>query len=69
MKTLKNGLLETTEKVSKAFEDIDLTVLNDILLEYNKNVEKHYNEYVETNNIWEKIKYKIGKKEEYAKND
>lgn len=63
----KSALIETAAKVSTAFDDIDLTILIDILCEYDNKVKEHYDEYIETNNIWEKLKLKISKEKEYAK--
>ena len=66
IKESEQKLQKTSAIVSTAFEDCDLTNLSNILCEYDRNVEKHYKEYIETNNIWEKVKQIIGKKEVYA---
>ena len=55
----KNNLKESVNQVETAFKDCDLTDLPSILDEYDKNVEKHYKEYLETNRIWNKIKTEI----------
>lgn len=52
---LKNSVNE----MSMAFSNCDLTNLPKILDEYDQKVEKHFEEYIETNKIWDKIKYKI----------
>lgn len=56
MEESKRKLKNSAIKVSSAFENCDLTGLEDILNEYDKNVEIHYKEYIETNNVWNKIK-------------
>lgn len=55
----KEKLQRSAEKVSTAFNECDLSNLATLLEEYDKNVEKHYNEYIQTNEIWNKIKNKI----------
>lgn len=55
----KEKLLRSAEKVSTAFNECDLSNLATLLEEYDKNVEKHYNEYIQTNKIWDKIKNKM----------
>ena len=55
----KEKLLRSAEKVSTAFNECDLSNLATLLEEYDKNVEKHYNEYIQTNEIWDKIKNKM----------
>lgn len=49
---LKIGIPE----VNKLFENSEFEVLLKDLQEYDENVKKHYNEYVKTNEIWDKIK-------------
>lgn len=55
----KEKLKNSVDKMSMAFSDCDLTNLPQILEEYDQNVEKHYKEYINTNKVWDKIKYKI----------
>lgn len=55
---LKNSVKE----MSTAFENCDVTELPEILAKYNSNVKIHYQEYLDTNNIWNKIKKNIGTK-------
>ena len=51
-KNLKVGIPE----VNKLFENDEFNVLLDDLKEYDANVKKHYNEYIKTNEIWNKLK-------------
>lgn len=55
----KKKLIKSTSIVSTAFNDCDLTNLSSILEEYDQNVDKHYKEYIEVNEIWDKIKNQI----------
>ena len=41
------------------FETGDFNILNDELENYDKNVRKHYNEYIKTNDVWNIIKSKV----------
>ena len=52
---LKTGIIE----VNKLFENEDCNVLLEDLTKYDKNVKKHYNEYLKTNEIWNKLKSEI----------
>ena len=52
---LKTGIIE----VNKLFENEDCNVLLEDLTKYDKNVKKHYNEYLKTNEIWDKLKSEI----------
>ena len=49
---LENGVPE----LNKLFGTTEFDALLEDLKEYNKNVKKHYNEYIKTNEIWNKIK-------------
>lgn len=51
-KNLKVGIPE----VNKLFANDEFNVLLDDLKEYDANVKKHYNEYIKTNEIWNKLK-------------
>ena len=42
--------------VSEQFETCDFDCFIPELKEYDKNVKKHYKEYLETNEIWDKLK-------------
>lgn len=59
MQECKQKLINSTGIVSTAFKNCDLTNLSSVLDEYNKNVKKHYEEYIQANNVWDKIKNKI----------
>ncbi|MBQ3415455.1 MAG: hypothetical protein IJH39_08975 [Clostridia bacterium] len=59
MNEAKIKLSNSVEAMSTAFENCDLTNLPSILEDYDKNVEKHYEEYKRLNEIWDKIKYNI----------
>jgi len=58
----KSKLKNSAEKIDGLFENTDFTLLPGILEEYDKNVEKHYHEFLITNEIWNKLK-SIVKKE------
>ena len=49
---LKTGIPE----VNKLFENSDFSVLLNDLEIYDKNVKKHYKEYIRTNEIWNELK-------------
>lgn len=55
---LANGVPE----INKLFVNDEFDVLLDDLKEYTKNVKKHYNEYLKTNQIWNELKYQIEEK-------
>ena len=59
MTLAKEKLDKTAKIVSTAFKNCDLTVLKSILQEYDENVEKHYKEYKEINEVWDKVKFNI----------
>lgn len=52
-------LKNTVDKMSTVFDNCDLTYLPNILEEYDNNVKKHYQEYLDTISIWNKIKNNI----------
>ena len=61
--TFENVMKETREKlevgiteVNKLFETDSFNILLGDLAEYTKNVKKHYNEYIRTNEIWNELK-------------
>lgn len=51
-KKLEAGIPE----INKLFENTDCNVLLEDLKQYDKNVKKHYDEYLKTNDIWNKLK-------------
>lgn len=55
----KIKLENSVKPMSTAFEDCDLTNLPVVLEEYDNKVIQHYQEYIETNRIWDKIKKEI----------
>ncbi len=55
----KACLKKGTDSMNKVFETNDFDVLNQELDNYDKNVRKHYNEYVRTNEVWNQIKKKM----------
>lgn len=52
-------LKNTVDKMSTVFDNCDLTYLPNTLEEYDNNVKKHYQEYLDTISIWNKIKNNI----------
>lgn len=64
--TYKKNIKETIEKLEKStpkinelFESTSFTELVKDLKEYDRNVEKHYSEYIKTNEIWDRLKHII----------
>ena len=55
----KKNLVKSVDKMSTAFETCDFACLTRELEDYDKKVKKHYDEYVKTNEIWDKLKLKI----------
>ena len=55
-------LQNSEEIVSTAFKKCDLTNLSSILEEYDENVLEHYEEYIEINELWDRIKNEIKEK-------
>ncbi len=56
MEATRRKLVEGISEVNKLFENSDFNMLLKDLDEYNKNVKKHYNEYIKTNEVWNKLK-------------
>ena len=52
-------LQEIVPKLNDIFNDNCFTTLLEELEKYDKNVEQHYNDYIKTNEIWNKLKTKI----------
>lgn len=59
IKESKAKLRNNVEKMSTVFEDCDLTGLPEILEKYDSKVKEHYEEYLNVNKIWDKIKKNI----------
>lgn len=55
----KKNLAKSVDKMSAAFETCDFSCLTRELEDYDKKVKKHYDEYVRTNEIWDKLKIKL----------
>ena len=53
------NLEKSVYKLSKQFETCDFSSLITELKDYDKNVKKHYAEYIRTNEIWDELKHKI----------
>ena len=56
MDTAIENLKKGVGSVSKQFETCDFDCFVPELQEYDKNVKKHYQEYLETNRIWDNLK-------------
>lgn len=59
IKTAKENLEKSIPKINTAFETCDFSCLLRELDEYDKNVKKHYNEYVKATEIWDKLKFEV----------
>lgn len=59
IKEVYRKLESSIPKMNKLFGDNSFESLLDELSTYDKNVTKHYKEYIKTNEIWNKLKYKI----------
>lgn len=55
----RKNLKLSIPKMNKAFEGSDFTCLLKELDEYDKNVEKHYKEYIRTTEVWNDLKDKL----------
>lgn len=55
----KDNLKKSVGKMSTAFATCDFSCLIDELNQYDADVEKHYQEYLKVNELWDKLKYKI----------
>ena len=54
----KTNLENSIPKMNKIFPDYDFSCLLEELENYDKNVEKHYKEYVRANQVWNILKQK-----------
>lgn len=59
MKSTYAKLEVSIPEINKLFKDEDFSFLLQDLTKYDKNVKKHYNEYLKTNEIWNKLKSEI----------
>lgn len=55
----RENLERSISKINTAFSTCDFTCLIDELNEYDKNVEKHYQEYLKVNELWDELKKKL----------
>lgn len=56
MEKVKKQLETSIPEINKLFKDYDFKILIEDLEKYSKNVEKHYKEYLKTNEIWNRLK-------------
>ena len=56
---VQEKLEKGSEKINKLFENSDFTHLPEIMKEYDENVEEHYQEFLDTNKIWDKLKVAV----------
>ena len=59
METAIKNLEKGVESVSKQFETCDFECFVPELQDYDKNVKKHYQEFLDTNKIWDKLKMQM----------
>ena len=55
----KENLRKSVKKMNTEFVTCDFSALIDELNKYDKNVEKHYQEYLQVNDLWDEFKIKI----------
>ncbi len=60
MSDISRKLQEGVPEINKLFGGDQCNILLDDLKNYNKNVKKHYDEYLRTNEIWDRIKKEAG---------
>lgn len=56
MKKVYESLEKGVPEINKLFKDNKFNILLEDLKEYNENVKKDYNQYIKTNEIWDKVK-------------
>lgn len=59
MKETHKKLQASIPEINKLFKNEDFSFLLQDLTKYDKNVKKHYNEYLKTNEVWNKLKCDI----------
>ncbi len=59
IKDTRKNLEESIPKINTAFETCDFSCLIGELDEYDKNVKKHYQEFLRVTEVWNDLKYKI----------
>jgi hypothetical protein len=57
--TTRKNLEESIPKINTAFETCDFGCLLTELDDYDKNVKKHYKEFLRTTEVWDELKVKI----------
>jgi len=55
----KEKLENSIEKINEIFPKNDFLGLVDELKKYDENVQKHYKEYLKTNDVWNRIKIRM----------
>jgi hypothetical protein len=58
-----NSLKQSTDKISKQFATCDFSNVIPELKKYDEDVKVHYKEFIETNQIWDKLKIKLKNEE------
>ena len=59
MKETRENLEKGITAINKLFDTNSFNILLEELNNYDKNVKKHYNEYIKTNEIWNKLKLQM----------
>lgn len=54
-------LEDSVPEINKLFPNNNFNLLLDEFKEYSENVDKHYKEYLKTNEVWNKIKENLNK--------
>ena len=57
----EDQLKRSVKKINQLFENSDFTHLPSIMEEYDENVEEHYQEFLDTNRIWNTLKMAVKK--------
>lgn len=55
----KENLEKSISKMNTYFKNCDFSILLSELYKYDKDVRKHYNEYIKTNEVWNELKMKL----------
>lgn len=55
----KENLRNSIDEINKMFPNNDFLCLVGELEKYDENVQKHYKEYLKTNDVWNRIKYRL----------
>lgn len=61
----KEKLKSSIDKINEIFPNNDFLCLLGEIEKYDENVQKHYKEYLKTNDVWNRIKIRM--QEEYLK--